>query len=163
MSTQTIGTRGASQNWLKWLIVVIVLGVIAYLISPVSPFGSFWRPSANFVMPATGIQLFLFYLLTIAEVASFGLGVAFLLFGYPLVQRVLPDTSRSLAVWSYLAIAWSLINWWPHDSIILHVGLSNPAALLWSEYLFHVTMMIAGIILMAFFFAVARQRGDVNR
>jgi hypothetical protein len=146
--------RGSSQNWLKWLIPTLPLAVIAFVLSPNGPLGTFWRPTHDAVMP-TGFVLLLFILLNVAEVLAFGTGISFLIFGYPLVKNVLPQ-SKGLAFAAYLSIGWLLINWWPHDSLHLHNGLDTHG-LIGIEYGFHITLMIAGVILVLFFFALARQ------
>ena len=156
MSTAGQGvTNGANREWIKWLVVTLVLAVIAFLASPNGPLGGFWRPSADFPQP-TAAQLPLFILLNVAEVLAFGLGISFLIFGYPLMQTMLP-ASKGLTRWAHLCIAWLLFEWWPHDSLHVANGL-NMNGLLAIEYGFHVTLMVAGAILAYFLLAVARQR-----
>jgi len=137
------------------LVVTLVLAVIAFLASPNGPLGGFWRPSPDFPQP-TDAQLPLFVLLNVAEVLAFGLGVAFLVFGYPVMQTIAPASTR-LTFWAFLSIAWLLFNWWPHDSLHVANGM-NLNGLLGIEYVFHVTLMVAGAILAYFFFALVRQR-----
>lgn len=146
-------TPAAPQHWIKWTITTLVLAVIAFLANPSGPLGSFWRPSPEIMLP-TGAQLLLFILLTVAEAIAFGLGISFLIFGFPVVRHVLPR-SKGLAVAAYLSIAWLLANWWPHDSLHVANGM-NMGGLLAIEYVFHVTLMAAGVILALFFFAVVR-------
>lgn len=93
-------------------------------------------------------------LLNIAEVLAFGLGMTSLLFGYPL-GRSFARLSAGLARGTHLSIAWQLINWWPHDSLHLHAGL-NLGRLIVIEYLFHITLMIAGVVLAYFFLTLFR-------
>jgi len=156
MSTESQGiSTGASRNRIKWLVVTLVLAVIAFLASPNGPLGGFWRPSPDFPQP-TDAQLPLFVLLNVSEVLIFGLGIAFLIFGYPLMQTIAPASKR-LTFWAYLSIAWLLSNWWPHDSLHVANG-TNMSGLLVIEYVFHVTLMVAGVILAYFFFALPRQR-----
>jgi hypothetical protein len=57
---------------------------LALLIHPVGPFGQFWRPSEICPDP-TIFQLPFFAVLALTEATSFGLGFAFLAFGYPYV------------------------------------------------------------------------------
>jgi hypothetical protein len=147
-------SKGARQNWIKWLVVTLVLAVIAFLASPNGPLGGFWRPSAAFPQ-ATDAQLPLFMLLNVAEALAFGLGVTFLIFGYPLMQTLLP-ASKGLTLAVHLSIAWLLISWWPHDSLHVANGL-NMNGLLVIEYVFHVTLMAMGAILVYFFVALVRQ------
>jgi hypothetical protein len=147
--------KGTGQNWVNWLIVTLGLAVLAFLASPNGPLGSFWRPSSD-APPPTGAQLPLFILLNVAEALAFGIGVSFLIFGYKAVHRVLPQ-SKALAFAAYLSIAWLLANWWPHDSLHLHNGM-NLGGLLKIEYGFHITLIVAGAILVYFFFALMRQQ-----
>ena len=156
MSTESQSlTRGVSRNWIKWLVVTLVLAVIAFLASPNGPLGGFWRPSADFPQP-TDAQLPLFILLNVAESLAFGFGISFLIFGYPLMQTILPS-SKGLTLAAYLSIAWLLLSWWPHDSLHVANGL-NMNGLLVIEYVFHVTLMVAGAILVYYFLALVRQR-----
>ena len=153
-ASQSLG-NGARRNWIKWLVVTLVLAVIAFLASPNGPLGGFWRPSADFPQP-TDAQLPLFILLNAAEALAFGFGISFLIFGYPLMQTLLPASKR-LTLAAHLCIAWLLFSWWPHDSLHVANGM-NLNGLLAIEYGFHVTLMVAGAILAYFLLAVARQR-----
>jgi len=148
-------TKGTSRNWVKWVVVTLVLAAIAFLASPNGPLGGFWRPSADFPQP-TDAQLPLFILLNVAEALAFGLGISFLIFGYPLMQSILP-ASNGLTLGAHLSIAWLLFSWWPHDSLHVANGM-NLNGLLAIEYGFHVTLMVAGVILAYFFLALVRQR-----
>ena len=147
--------NGARGSWIKWLVVTIVLAVIAFLASPNGPLGGYWRPSPDFPQPTAG-QLPLFVLLNVAEALTFGFGIAFLFFGYPLVQKVLPAAPR-LSLAAHLSIAWLLFSWWPHDSLHVANGM-NLNGLLAIEYGFHLTLMVTGAILAFFFLALVRQR-----
>jgi hypothetical protein len=107
------------------------------------------------VSSANNIQLLLLFVLNIAEVLAFGFGVSFLVFGYPMVGAISP-ASIGLTRAAHFSIAWLLLNWWVHDSMHIHVGMELNG-LLGIEYGFHVTLMIAGVILAAFFLSILRQ------
>lgn len=47
---------------------------------------------------------------------------------------------------AYLSLSWLLISWWPHDNLHLHNGM-NLQGLLYIEYGFHLTLIIASLIL----------------
>ncbi|MEW5939291.1 MAG: hypothetical protein AB1750_06505 [Chloroflexota bacterium] len=161
MSTLSQSTgKGTRQTWVKWLIATLALAAIAFLSSPSGPLGSFWRPSPD-VPPPAGAQLLLFLLLNVAEALAFGMGVSFLVFGYPAVQRVLPR-AKGLAFAAYLSIVWLLANWWPHDSLHIANG-TNVGGLLAIEYAFHVTLIVAGAILATFFLALARRQASLSQ
>ncbi len=141
--------------WVKVLIVTLVFGIPAFLLEPPGPLGGFWAPAPQMARPS-GVQVPLFMVLGLAEGLVFGLGVAFLAFGYSLVQRATVSRGWTWAV--YLAIAWSLINWWPHDSLHVHNGLELDG-LLAIDYVFHITLMIGGLILAYFFVTTLRRAG----
>jgi len=105
------------------------------------------------VPEAVGIQLPLFMLLGMIEALVFGLGIAFLVFGASMVNqfKVLPGLARA----AHLSISWVMINWWAHDSLHLHNGMEL-SGLLKIEYGFHITLILAGIILARFFVAMAQ-------
>ncbi len=137
----------------KVVIVTLVVGVLGFLTEANGPLGSFWAPSPT-IPQAAGVQVPLFMLLGVAEALALGLGVSFLLFGYSTLRASVP-ASASLTRAAHLSIAWLLINWWAHDSLHQHNGM-NLNGLLGIEYAFHVTLIVAGIVLTRFFAAVVR-------
>jgi hypothetical protein len=128
---------------------------LAFLASPTGPLGFFWRPDTSGFPEPQGGQLALLILLNLAEVLTFGLGVSFLLFGRPMIQGLLPK-AKGLVTATHLSVAWILFSWWPHDSLHMAAG-SNLNALIAIEYGFHITVMLAGVALAAFFGAILRQ------
>lgn len=146
------------KAWTKVLIVMVVVAVPAFLAEPNGPLGGFWAPHPETPVP-TGGQLPLFLILGALEALMLGAAVAFLLFGFPLVEAV-GQASRGLARAAQLSIAWLLGSWWAHDSLHMHVG-HDLGALLGLEYGFHVTLMLAGTILAIFFLkALDRRRTE---
>lgn len=127
----------------KVILVTVVLAVIAFITGR-----QIWPPDPMSPEP-TAMQLPLFMIMGLFESVSFGLGVSFLLFGWPLVKKA-SGKSDNLTKLAFLSIAWYLINWWPHDNLHIHNGM-NLDGLLKIEYGFHVTMIIAGVILAYFF------------
>jgi hypothetical protein len=139
---------------IKWIVVTVVLGVLAFLTGVNGPLGPAvfgWHPAPGMAEPV-GIQLPLFMLLGLMEALAFGFGVAFLLFGYPWVRSAGP-APVPLARLAHLSIAWVLINWWSHDSFHIANGLAL-GGLLVIEYAYHVTLMLAGVIAAAWFVTV---------
>ena len=136
----------------KIVVTTLVVGILAFLAKPNGPIGTFWRPSPM-VPEAVGIQLPLFMILGLAKALVCGLGIAFLIFGSSMVRR--HSVSPGLARAAHLSIAWVMINWWAHDSLHLHNGMER-SGLLKIEYGFHITLMMAGVILARFFIAVAQ-------
>ena len=87
----------------------------------------------------SAIQLPFFILLSVIEAAAFGLGMAFLIFGFGRAMRVAGWPGKL----AFLSTVWLLISWWPHDNLhrVMHEG--DFWGLLRIEYGFHVTLMIA--------------------
>ena len=158
--TRSFATPDHTQvPWPKVIGLTLVLGVIAVLASPNAPLGGFWRPDPLSPAP-TAAQLPLFILLNMAEGLTFGGGISFLLFGFPMLRAISPASERLTRI-VHLAIAWSLLNWWPHDSLHIHVGM-NLGGLLAIEYGFHVTLMICGAIMAWFFLVLLRGRTNLE-
>jgi hypothetical protein len=128
------------KAWQKWILVTLVIGAVSFVITP-----AIWPTPTN-INP--GAYLPLFVLLSVFESLAFGLGVAFLAFGYPVVARSRGSFSLNLA--AYVSVAWFLVNWWPHDNLHKVVQFNIPG-LLAIEYAFHVTLMLAGAILVLYF------------
>ena len=143
-----------SVNWIKFSLVSVVLAVIAFMLSPNAPLGGFWSPDPHMPVP-TASQLPLFILLNVAEAVTFGIGLAFLFFGLPMMRAIAP-ASIGLTRAAHVSIAWLLFSWWPHDSLHVHNGMALDG-LLFIEYAFHLTLMIAGVILAWFFLTLQRR------
>jgi hypothetical protein len=91
-----------------------------------------------------------------AEAFSFGLGVAWLVFGFPLARRLV---ANRLAAWGgYLGIAWFFLNWWPHESFHRTTLPTQFVRMIWIQFSFHLTLIIAAALVAYFFSEVARGR-----
>lgn len=99
----------------------------------------------------------LYIALSVVEGLLFGLGVAFLAFGLPLVRRA--RISPRLTWATYLSIAWLLVNWWPHDNFHRANGY-DIAGLIRIEYGFHATLYLAGMVTAWYFITVLRGDGS---
>ena len=132
------------KTWLKVLIVTLVVGI------PTVPLGQvIWRAPADAMQPSGG-QLPFFIALSVVEGLLFGLGVAFLVFGYPLVRNIVRGPNGF--TWAaYLSVAWLLVSWWPHDNFHRVTPHEDFGGLLGIEYSFHLTLMAAGAIVAYYF------------
>ena len=74
----------------------------------------------------------------------FGLGVSFLVLGYPAVRRRIGSTPHAVA--TYVPIAWILVSCFPHDNLHMFVG-EDPGGILAMLVGFHATLMIGGLVL----------------
>lgn len=124
----------------KAVAITVVFAVVSFALSPL-----LWHPNPTSPLP-TAAQLPFFILLSLAESIVFGLGIAFIVFGWPLASKA----NTKLAKAAFVSIAWLLVSWWPHDNLHMANGLDYDG-LLQIEYGFHFTLMVSSVIL-AFFF-----------
>lgn len=89
---------------------------------------------------------------------SFGLGVAFLLFGRQLVRASHPSVLSSA---SFISIGWLLTNWWPHSNF--HRVSNGWANLVAVDYFFHTTVIAATCVVAVFFMTVISERQTAGR
>lgn len=143
----------------KVILVSVVVTVLAFLTNTVGPLGTFWRPAPEAPIP-NNMQTVLLAFLLFIEASAFGLGAAFLFFGYPLVQG-LSSASRAFNRVTHLSVSWLLLNWWAHDSLHIHTGMSNLNQLLVIDYVFHFTIIASTVILVAFLIVNLRNRRGV--
>ena len=126
------------KTWAKVLLITLIFGIPAFLLGPI-----LWTPHPD-IHPSQ-FQLPFFIFLSVIEALVFGLGIAFIFYGWPLVKNASPQM-KGRATAFYLATSWLLVSWWPHDNLHVHNGL-NLAGLLMIDYGFHVTLIIASLAL----------------
>jgi hypothetical protein len=127
------------KTWVKVALITALFAVPAMALGQV-----IWPPDPGNPEPSAG-QLPFFIFLSVFEAVAFGLGISFLLFGFPALLR-LARGSRLRAWAMYLSVGWFLVSWWPHDNLHLHTGL-DLQGLLYIEYGFHVTLIFAAFVL----------------
>ena len=137
------------KTWIKVLIVTIILAASAFYLGP-----KIWVPSPD-IQP-TSTQLPFFILLSIIESVIFGLGISFIFFGWPLLKKLSPE-SKNPSIAAFVSLAWLLVSWWPHDNSHIHNGM-NAQGLLYIDYIFHVTIIIASLVLVYYFLTIIGQR-----
>ena len=129
------------KTWIKVLLITIIIGIPAFILGP-----KLWTPSPD--IKPTSAQLPFFIFLSAIEAALFGLGISFIFFGWPLVKKI--SKSKNLSVAAFVSLSWLLVSWWPHDNSHIHNGM-NAQGLLYIDYVFHVTIIIASLILTYYF------------
>ena len=127
------------KPWVKVFLVTALFAVPAMALGPV-----LWPPAEGGPEP-TAAQIPFFILLAAFEALAFGLGISFLLFGFSPLLR-LAGGSKTKATLMYVSIGWFLVSWWPHDNLHGHIG-EDMQGLLYIEYGFHVTLIIAAVVL----------------
>jgi hypothetical protein len=128
--------------------ITSLVGIAAFLLTRV-----IWPDAEGGAQP-TSTQLLLFILLGVTDSLLFGLGVAFAVYGLPLVRRLAPR-STVLAWLTYASIAFQLLSWWPHSNFHRVAG-DNLDVLLAIDYGFHVPSQVGTLIIAVFFVASAR-------
>jgi len=119
-----------------------------------------WRTPPGVAAPPPDILPFLIPIAVVIPALSFGLGVAFLLFGRKLLRA---DRPSALSRASFISIWWLLANWWPHSNFHrVSNGWTNVVVI---DYFFHTTVIVASCVVAAFFLTVIRERrvaGEVS-
>lgn len=123
----------------KTAIITLPVAVAAFLLGPVL------FPPADVGAVPTSTQLPFFVFLGVTDAVLLGLGVSFLIFGYPLLRRVSPD-SRARAWAMYLSIGYLMVSWWPHLNMHASNGVDF-GGLLVIDLLFHLPLEVAGAVL----------------
>lgn len=123
------------MNKTRWIVVTVLGIVVVGVFGPHGPAGGFWG-----VEPAPGLEggtLGALMLYSILEGLAFGFGLAWLAFG---------RERTSLTTSSHLAIGWMLVSWFPHGAFHQSITHTNWLGLAFVEYGFHLTMIIAAVI-----------------
>ena len=134
----------------KVAIITAAVGIPAFLLGPVL------FPPADIGTEPTSTQLPFFLFLAVGDALLLGLGVSFLLFGFPVMRRVSPDSK--IRAWAmYLSIGYLMVSWWPHLNLHTHNGM-NLQGLLYIDYFFHLPLEVAGVALAVCFISLMRKR-----
>ncbi len=134
--------------------ITLGLGIFAFVAGPL-----IWPSPVGASTPYSvygGLAPF-FIAVALAEDLLFGAGVAFVIFGLPLVRSA---ASSPVMTWAaYLSIAWALVSWWPHDNFHRMTAGNLGVPLLLIEYGFHITLMLTALVIAWFFLSVLRTSG----
>lgn len=142
--------------------IIVVLGtVLGLTLTGRGPIGAMLYPPLELhgaAPPTYVIGLLMGY--TVLSAVAFGAGIAFLVRGRGLIRGL--ASSRGKAVAAQLSIAWILMSFVPHDSLHQAVG-ENLSAIVVLEYVFHLTVMLAGVALALFFLDAVRNLAAQRR
>ena len=128
------------------VLVTLGIGIPAFALSRV-----IWPDPPGAPVPPTALLPFLL-VPAVFEALAFGAGVAFLLFGGRLLQWA--REARTLTLATYIAVAWSLLNWWPHVNFHRAIGSNNLVALVEVDWAFHLTLIASAVVIAIFFMRV---------
>ena len=140
----------------KAALVAAPITLVAFLLAPQTPRGQqVWPEPLHDVQPSDA-QLPFFMVLALFEALGLGLAVAFLVFGWPYTKRA-AGAGGPFAVLLHASIAWLFGNFWLHDNLHYINGL-NMGGLLAIDFLFHVPIMAAGLVVAWAMVRMARDR-----
>ncbi len=138
------------KSWVKVLIITALVAVPALFLGPI-----LFPPAEGGPQP-TAAQIPFFLFLAVGDALLLGLGVSYLLFGFPVMRRVLPDSK--VRAWAmYLSIGYLMVSWWPHLNLHVHNG-GNIQGLLYNDYAFHLPLEITAVVLAFSFVSLVRSR-----
>src|SRR5918992_6145800 len=138
----------------KVAIITALVAVPAFMLGPVL------FPPADIGVEPTAAQLPHFIFLAVGDALLLGLGVSFLLFGFPVMRRVSPDSK--LRAWAmYLSIGYLMVSWWPHLNLHSFNGM-DLGGLLLIDYFFHLPLEVAGVVLALSFVSLMRSRSGAE-
>lgn len=134
----------------RWQVALTVLafGIPAFLLDRI-----LWPDPVGAATPPPSV-LPIFIAISALEALLFGVGIAFIVFG----RRWLTFDSSRLGTAAFVAIAWSLVSWWPHDNF--HRVTHDWTGLAMIEVGFHVTLIVSILLVSAYFLRNLRARSE---
>jgi hypothetical protein len=91
-----------------------------------------------------------FAVIAVAETLFFGVGVAFLVLGLPIVRRV--ARVSGVPAWpAFLAIGYLTASWWPHLGMHAVAGMEMDKLIV-VDYVFHLPYILSAVIVAHFFY-----------
>jgi hypothetical protein len=142
------------KPWMKVAIVTAIVAVPAFVSGPI-----LFPPADTGVEPTAG-QMPFFLFLAVGDAVLLGLGVSFVLFGLSVIRKVSPDSK--LRAWAmYLSIGYLMISWWPHLNMHAHNGMDLHGLLI-IDFLFHLPLEVAGVVLALSFISLFRSYRSGN-
>ncbi|MEM7337344.1 MAG: hypothetical protein AAF467_01785 [Actinomycetota bacterium] len=140
----------------KWIAVTVVGTIVALLFGANGPLGGFWGESVLSDPEPEGAALAGLIGAGLVESVAFGVGLAWIAFGWPMMQRV----GGALATWTFVAVAWGLVSWAPHTSLHVTNGSTDWGRLAVIEWGFHVTLVIGAMIVATFVWQTLQRAGE---
>jgi hypothetical protein len=137
------------KTWVKVLIVTLLVAIPAFVLGP-----ALFAPADVGSAPSAA-QMPYFMFLAALDAILLGLGVSFLVFGFPILREVSPD-SQARAWAMYLSIGYLMVSWWPHLNLHMSAPIDDWQGLLYIDFLFHVPLEIASVVLAYCAFSIFR-------
>ncbi|MBI3335504.1 MAG: hypothetical protein HY001_03330 [Candidatus Portnoybacteria bacterium] len=131
------------------ILMTLFLGVPAFFLGKV-----IWPDLPDAPQPSA-FQLPFFIILSALQSLLFGFGVAFAIVAWPWVKKSADNIWRTRAM--YFSVVWILVQWWPHDNLHRWNGF-DLQGLLFIDYAFHLTVMLASVIILSFFVSTLKSQ-----
>jgi hypothetical protein len=129
---------------LKFTLITLTAAVAAFLLNPI-----LFPPNPTVAPPEPALIPY-FLGIAVVETLFFGVGVAFLILGLPLLRRVARVSGTS--AWPpYLAIGYLTASWWPHLGMHAVAGLDMDKLIV-VDYVFHLPYIVSAVIVAYFFY-----------
>ena len=139
----------------KFGLITAAAGVPAFLLTPI-----LFPPNPNLAPPPAEL-IPSFIILAVIESLFFGIGVAFLALGLPLMRRV--ASISGVSPWpAYLSIGYLTASWWPHLGMHRVAGMDYDKLIL-VDYGFHLPYILAAGVVAYFFFRTLQTAAQVGR
>jgi hypothetical protein len=148
-SVRTDGSLKKSGNLIAPTVVTVAAAVAAMALGQ-----RLWPNPAGAPTPPSSLLPLLIGLEAVTAIV-FGLGIAFLVFGYGAVASARQPLWLTYA--TYISIAWLLVSWWPHGNLHRVTLAGNWTNLLAIDYGFHLTLMAAAGVVAVFFLRTLRE------
>lgn len=132
-----------SRNF--FLFFSFTVSIAAFLLARV-----IWPEAADAAGPESAVQLAAAIGISFAEALAFGFGMGYLLCAWP-------RRTNGWTVAEHLSLSWLLVSWYPHDNFH-RVNGEHFVGLLIITYAFHVSLIIAGAILVGAYRRLHRAR-----
>jgi hypothetical protein len=125
---------------------VLAFTIAGFLLNPNTPLGAaVWgHAEGDGSIAPTPMQLALLMGVVFVQSLGFGIGGAFLLYGFATARRLFPRGNQARI--AHLAVSWGLLSWVPHSALHETAG-ANFDKLVAIEYSFHVTLVLAAAAL----------------
>jgi hypothetical protein len=123
--------------------ITLASAVAAFLLNPI-----LFPPNPSVAPPEPALIPY-FLGIAVVETLFFGVGVAFVIMGLPMLRRV--ARVSGISAWpAYLAISYLTASWWPHLGMHAVAGL-DMEKLIVVDYVFHLPYIISAVIVAHFF------------
>ena len=117
----------------------IIFSVVAFFLSR-----AVLLPASDMPTPTLSESVFL-WIFAALESVSFGIGLTFAMYGKEVVMRM-AASNRKQAYFLYGSIVWLLTAWLPYSTLFMNIGMTNLSALLMLSYFFHISLILAGLV-----------------